>query len=366
MSTDPSVLSRWAAKIHRALTRPAYDPTNSLIDELHRLRCRAEALPPLSSLLRACRARHWSHAADQVRRQIGSGLRELQYALSHCERAVVTTAPHPPSMRLVFDELRQLFDEFDDCTLDLRSGILSVVTNPICLEAVALGSFRIEIELGQLDVHDPVRWLRVIALEPNPATCDETVTHPHVRDERLCTGDATTAISSALREGRICDVLMMVRSILSTYNDNSPYVRLDHWDGRACNDCGSLVDPEYSFYCEQCENDYCEDCAGYCRRCDESHCRGCLSECAICCDACCGGCLSNCKRCRAAVCPDCLDEETCHACLNGENEEPESDETPLKPVGQKGQSQSGEDHEPRENEDQSTTADPLISSPQAA
>ena len=241
-----------------------------------------------------------------------------------------------------------------------------MVTDSVCLEGIALGSFRIEIQLGQLDVHDPVRWLRVIALEPNPPTSDDAVTHPHVRDEQLCTGDATNTIASALQEGRICDVFMMVRSILSTYNDSSPYVRLDHWDGRSCNDCGSLVDPEYSFYCEHCENDFCEDCTGYCRRCDESRCRGCLSDCAICAEACCDGCLGKCNRCRAAVCADCMDEETCHACLNGGNEETDPDETLYGPNGQEGQPPSGENDEQEHEKDQGAPVDPGIPSPQAA
>lgn len=339
MSTDPSRLSRWSVKVHRALARPNQEPANSLVDELARLRRCVDTLPHQSSMLSICKTRRWTHAGDQVRRQIGVTLRDLQYALSHCERAVREVAPHPPSLRLVHEELCQLFDEFDGCGLDMQAGILSVVTDPIILEGLALGPFRIEIELAQLEINDPSRWLKVVALSPNTATCDEAVTHPHVRDERLCTGDATMAISNALGDGRVCDVLMMVRSILATYNAHSPFVRIEDWDGRACYDCGSIADADSAFFCEHCDHDYCDDCTSYCRRCDETRCRGCLSDCPICNEACCGGCLSGCQRCRVSACADCMEEGICQPCLNGENEEPDFDETTDEPVEQEGTGQ---------------------------
>ena len=55
---------------------------------------------------------------------------------------------------------------------------------------------------------------RVVALDPHPAGSDESVTHPHVRDEQLCAGDAAAAIRSALAGGRICDFFLLVRSVL--------------------------------------------------------------------------------------------------------------------------------------------------------
>ena len=63
----------------------------------------------------------------------------------------------------------------------------------------------------------------MIALDPHPAALNDAVTHPHVSDERLCTGDAGAAIQAALAAGRVFDFFTLVRSVLVTYNPESPY-----------------------------------------------------------------------------------------------------------------------------------------------
>jgi hypothetical protein len=66
----------------------------------------------------------------------------------------------------------------------------------------------------------------VEAVDPNPATNDEEVTHPHVKSNGLCAGDATVPIQAALQDGRICDAMLLVNAVLQHYNPASPYVSL--------------------------------------------------------------------------------------------------------------------------------------------
>jgi hypothetical protein len=90
-----------------------------------------------------------------------------------------------------------------------------VVTDPIVLEGVALGRFRIDLNLdrfhyGRLD-GDTVR---AIALDPNPAASNDEITHPHVQGGQICLGEGSVMVRQALTEGRLYDALLVVRSVL--------------------------------------------------------------------------------------------------------------------------------------------------------
>lgn len=164
-------------------------------------------------------------------------------------------------------------------------------------------------------------------MDPHPASCNECVTHPHVSDERLCPGDAGAAINMALSAGRICDFFLLVRSVLTSYNPGSPYVSLDNWHGKACYDCGYVVDGDEIYWCCYCENDFCSDCSSYCRRCEDTFCRSCLEECQVCNDLICRSCMTSCPECNEQLCKNCLDDMEC-PCLkeNEENKENQDEE----------------------------------------
>src|SRR5690606_20967014 len=106
-----------------------------------------------------------------------------------------------------------------------RAGRLSVTTEPITLEGVYLGPFRIELDVDDLAAGECADY-RVIALEPNPAASNCDVTHPHIQDEQLCEGEGRPLIRRALGEGRILDFFEFVASVLRAYNPESPYVSL--------------------------------------------------------------------------------------------------------------------------------------------
>jgi hypothetical protein len=212
--------------------------------------------------------------ARDSRRELDYGLGDIERATTQCDQLLRRSEPKSISPRFLFAELRQLQEEFDDVKLDAAHTTLSVTTEPITLEEIALGRFEIRLELGGNPDAEPASFLRIVALEPNPASCDSTVTHPHVKDERLCTGEAATPIQQALTDGRVCDLFLLIRSVLQTYNADSPFISLAKWDGRSCHDCGYTMDDEESNWCDGCENDFCSECFSYCR--------GCLSDCAMC------------------------------------------------------------------------------------
>jgi len=191
--------------------------------------------------------------ADQALRIVGS----FSYAADELEKAVDGFKVHVPSLRDLFPEVVQAREEFGELQYDRKEQTLSVVTEPIELEGVYLGDFQVELHLPTLGEGRLTGAYRVTALDPHPASCDDSVTHPHVRDERLCSGEATAAIHQALASGRICDFFMLVRSVLTNYNSGSPYVALDAWDGIPCYDCGYRVGADEVYFCSGCEHDFC-------------------------------------------------------------------------------------------------------------
>src|SRR3569623_1739472 len=137
------------------------------------------------------------------------------------------------------------------------------------------------------------RAFEVGALEPHPATGRDEVVHPHVEGRRLCAGDAGEPLSQALDAGRLADAFLLVRSVLATYNANSPYVPLAEWHGFACADCGRHCDSSDRSTCERCDASLCDNCSSSCARCSRTHCDSCLEPCDVCRDSHCSGCLAD-------------------------------------------------------------------------
>jgi hypothetical protein len=196
-----------------------------------------------------------------------------------------------------------LFQEFPEVDFDSPQKTVSVVTEPIELEGVALGRFRIELswpDIGRGQAYE------VVALEPCCAAENEEVTHPHVQGQRLCEGEGSTAIRAALTEGRILDFFVLVNRILETYNAGSAFVSLDRWSGIPCRDCGWMMPSDGHACCDECENPLCSDCSASCQGCGKFLCRECWSDCTECGQSYCGGCLSPSPRTKQLCCETCL------------------------------------------------------------
>jgi hypothetical protein len=240
---------------------------------------RARAVDAAGRRLALARSRGWDLAAGRVRADL---VRHARLAAADAAAFLARRpAAPPPAPRDVLADLRQLADEFGGLAVDLRDGGRLVArTPPLVLAGVRLGPFAVELHLSRLagGGRPGAACFACVALAPNPASADESVTHPHVRDGRLCAGDAAAAIAAALAAGRACDAFCLVRAVLQAYNPASPYVPLDEWDGAACGDCGRTVGRDETSYCEHCGGDRCDDCTGYCEACETSCCRGCLAR----------------------------------------------------------------------------------------
>ena len=278
-------------------------------------------------------SRNWTSATNKLNTNIERIVRDIPYAVNELERAAKHSHTKMPTPRLLYEDLKQVQEEFGRLQYNTEEQILSVFTDAIELEEIFLGDFEVQLQITKMAEMKNNGYLRVIALDPHPAATNDCVTHPHVSDEYLCAGDASVPMQSALANGRICDFFMLVRSVLETYNPSSPYVSLSEWDGIACYDCGYVVSGDDSYYCESCDNSYCDECMSYCVSCDTSLCRGCLTSCQFCEEPCCQECLKVCSECEESGCSSCIEDDLCPTCKEkqenqeNENETNESKET---------------------------------------
>ena len=242
--------------------------------------------------------RGWLAAAERLRPRLQNALRELQENLARMRDGQVRQNPLRAclSLRELSAELMGLFDEFAEVEFNLRARTVLVTTDPIELEDVYLGPFRIELGLG-----DPGRGLSysVVATDPHPANRDEDVVHPHVRDNTLCEGEGTLPIRRALEEGRLGDFFQIVSQILHTYNPSSAYVNLDEWEGSSCTACGTSIDDEERTSCSRTGDYLCYECAVNCPGCDQD-----IAPALI----------ERCQKCDEESCDRCLEQGLCHAC----------------------------------------------------
>ena len=285
----------------------------------------------------------WYAAAQQFRSRIARSLSDISYILQRNKQLVDATQNNVPKLSVLLADLKQLQADCGDIEFDRDGNNISIVTDPIELDGIYLGPFKIQLDLNKLtELHKDTSYY-CIALEPNPAATDESVTHPHVSNEKLCEGDGSVAIRAALEEGRLCDFFTMVRNILNTYNPDSPYISLSDWEGTPCYDCGYTCDRENCYYCSYCDHEYCEECSSYCRLCDETVCLGCGGKCPHCEEMVCPNCITRCKECEELCCKECLDEGLCPNCIEErkENEEPENQNTTTERCGDRSQPEAG-------------------------
>ena len=137
-----------------------------------------DACVRLAVLIERAQERGFLFTAQRLSRQL---VRELDAFSERCREtaAVIQTAdrrPAVPSLRLLYDELAALPQEFDYVEIDLSGGELVVTTDPVVLEDVHLGPFEIRFDWN--DLEDPPPY-RVVALQPYAAASDgETTPSP--------------------------------------------------------------------------------------------------------------------------------------------------------------------------------------------
>ena len=287
------------------------------------------------------RGRGWHLAAAKLHEDLFFQAQRLQGGVEQLLALRDRPVSGVPSVSLLLEELGQLGQEFEEVDVQVDKGRVVVKTDRLVLEGIDLGRFAIELHLGRLAGGADSACFDCVALDPNPSHSDESVTHPHVRDKCLCAGDASFAIAEALRQGRLCDAFVLVRSVLQTYNPHSPYVPMGDWEGETCPDCGDTVPHGDLCYCESCERDVCSDCMSHCDVCDDSCCQGCLERDNVSRRHCCPSCRQTCSECERVVERDSYDEDSgmCPECLQTQREQEEQE--------QKGEP---EQHHPAEKE----------------
>lgn len=229
----------------------------------------------------------------------------------------------------IYRDLAALSTEFRGLGCGLEEKLISLTTEPIVLEGIPLGQFQIRLDIGQLP---DVQHYSIVALEPNPARSDSSITHPHINDEELCAGDGLRAIRAALAAGRLYDFFSIVNQTLHTYAAGRAYVDLDNWYGRPCHDCGSTVDEDERYSCYRCEEILCGDCGCGCCDCNQLCCNNCAANCPRCERMICYACLQACRQCGTDVCRDCLTNNLCCECQNNETESAETSPVRQSPI----------------------------------
>jgi len=306
---------RIADRIRDVLLRLKHSRYLELARQLSNLGRELQDLTAVSKKMTVALAHDWLSAANDCCQRVDRLLSDIRYSLSRIQQFAEAPRKSVPTLAALVEDLDQVQEEFGNFELDNERDAISVSTEPISLEDVDLGPFRIQLEIGKLAELYYASPYRVIALEPNPASTDQSVTHPHVNGERLCEGDGSAAIQAALEEGRLCDFFTIVRSILNTYCPDSPYVPLADWDGETCHECGYSMSSDNSYCCSFCENSVCEECSTYCRSCEEIICLGCAAKCEVCEEPVCPKCARvKCTECETVCCESCIDEGLCPDC----------------------------------------------------
>ena len=316
-------LIRLASRLHRRLTAGASATASLELPVSAWQRCESA----LRKMNRS-RQRGWLLAAERCRRDLHAAVRQLLRILPEIDRRLESSGPSPQqaSASDIYADLLALRKEFDDLSWNKRARTVSVTTEPILLDDIDLGPFEIRLSWDALGARSNNPY-RVVALEPNTAASNDSVTHPHVQDEAVCEGEGRLPIRRSLEEGRLLDFFVIVANLLRTYNVCSPYVSLEDWYDRQCNDCGGTICDEESWICDKCETTVCDSCCVHCSVCDGSFCNLCATRCEGCKTLCCNACIKRCSLCGEEFCERCLDDnERCGVCHDREtNNEPEKE-----------------------------------------
>ena len=335
MSPHDKLLLRLAGKIHAAITAQSR-PLSDFQYEIRQMADYFDRIRSLQTQIDFSRARGFRKSVEKACLEMVREVRNLRSDSSTlCAKgeALVNT-PKQTGIRQIFEDLKAIDENMEGgLRWDHKLKHLYVTTDAIDLrddendENTYLGQFEIRLKIPQIFSPDTTEQGVVItALDPHPAAAKYHVTHPHVSDEHLCMGDGKMAIFGAVQQGRLYDAFEIIKSILNTYNPDSPYVKLSEWENGSedeesscdecgystddlstCNSCGHIVCDECSRSCNSCENTFCNNCLQTCPECDESVCNGCMTECSECHKPMCRSCLNG-HECERVECAHCHEE----------------------------------------------------------
>lgn len=307
-------LLRIADRVHDALLQLQQRYYLECLRRLTLLTNTLNRVSPQSRKLSIALAKEWSASCEKSCICVQRTLTEIPKYVIRTQEMLTKRKPKIPAVRSLFEEVKAVEAEFGNIQLTKPENSISVLTEPITLEGIYLGPFRIALFLDMAPQVYNQQAYAVYATEPNPAATDSTVTHPHVSSDSLCEGDGHAAIWSALEAGRLLDFFMLIRSILNTYNSGGAYVQLEDWDGLPCYECGYVMQSDEYYYCRSCENEFCDQCSTCCESCHEIICLNCAGRCQVCEEPLCQQCQIECSQCERICCESCLEEGICSDC----------------------------------------------------
>jgi hypothetical protein len=319
-------LIRIANRIQDTLTKLRNNHYAEVLNRIEKLLDKMEELQVKSKLMRESLTHGWNFSAEECCNNLSRILNDVTHSTSHVQQLVDLPRKKVPMLSELGNELEQLMQEFEEVDINLAEGTISVETEPITLEEIYLGPFKIQLRLAMLSKLYTSPAYHVIALDPHPAATSEEVTHPHVSNEQLCEGDGSAAVRASLEDGRLYDFFTLVKSILNTYSPDSPYVAISEWEGISCYNCGYTCGSDNCYFCGSCDRDYCEECSLCCHECDETVCSGCVTSCSICDDSVCPNCVRTCSECGSYCCKSCMEGTICKDCQESEVENEQRNE----------------------------------------
>lgn len=287
---------------------------NELVDRLNRLgRQKTMAID-----------RRWKSSEQRIGLECRRQLELIRESAAAELGKIAATSKFESNQTELFRDLLSIKDEFANVTFDAKAKLLTVTTSDITLEDFRFGAFQIVLHLASLSTTLSQAHYEVVALDANPSSLNDSVTHPHIQDGRLCEGDAQPAIKIALQQGRILDFFQIVEQTIGTYNSSSAYVTLDEWDGVSCGACGHSTSPNEAYVCGCCETTVCSSCFYRCTDCEDAFCGNCDLTCDGCLESVCKSCAEECSDCDEQFCSDCRTEkERCTNCEKKAKEEPD-------------------------------------------
>jgi len=200
------------------------------------------------------------------------------------------------------------------------------VTPTLHLRGIECGPFLVRIPWHYFEF--PEREIRIHITNLNPLESHGGYPHPHVgNDGFICLGSNTQLIRNMAKLLDLRGIRQAVEDILEEYNEDSPYIKLEVWNGevQTCDRCEDPCDPEDLISCTACESLVCPSCRNNCALCMESFCSEHLSRCPLCGHLVCESCFEFCDMCGDYVCSHCMtscehcDIPLCSACVHSDN-----------------------------------------------
>jgi hypothetical protein len=268
--------------------------------------------------------RGWQAASQEPAQELNHSICGLKRELEEFQACLeyARQSPTVVSSSDIAGDLMALDEEFEQVAIDLKAKSITSLTPPIQLEDVYLGPFKIVLDWGKIGQK---RAYELTAEDPQPASNNDDITHPHVSAGELCEGEGAVPISKALSHGRLLDFFVLVRQILQTYNSASAHVTLAHWGGTSCADCGCSMTEDEGCSCERCNDSICNDCSIGCDTCGRYVCLGCTAICTECEDRFCQTCLST---------PAGTNQDLCRSCLEKKEEANDAETESLPPAAE--------------------------------